>query len=76
MPLEIEVKVKFDKKQLENDFGKDALEATLGKGLEIPVMVTVNVGELTQTFETHVVYGTHRNAKFSLSVFSAAEVVD
>lgn len=76
MPMAVEVKVKFNQKQMERDHGKSNLEAEFGKGMEIPVMVTVNVGEVTQTFETHVRYGTHKNTKFELSVFGDSEVVD
>jgi hypothetical protein len=73
-PMEVEVKVKFDKKRLEKAHGKDRLEADLGKEMEIPVMVTVNVGEMTHTYETHVIYGVHKKTKFNLSVVGDSDV--
>ncbi len=75
-PIEVEVKVKFNKKQIEKDFGKEHLKEAFGKDAQIPVMVTVNIGDLTQTYETQVHYGTHKNTKFTLSVVSVSDVVD
>lgn len=73
IPVAVEVKVKFNMKQLEKDMGKDALEAALGKGTRIPVQVVVNIGDVTESFETAVYYGTHKKTKFELAVFSATE---
>lgn len=75
-PVAVEVKVKFDKKQMEEDFGKDELEAELGKGMEIPLQVTVNIGDVTDSFETHVMYGNHKKTKFQVAVATPDSVVE
>ena len=76
VPLGVEVKVKFDQKRMEKDFGKAALEAALGKGMEIPIQITVNVGEITDSYTTQVSYGTHKKTKFEMTITIATAEVD
>jgi hypothetical protein len=76
IPVGIEVKVKFDMKRMEKEIGKQALEADLGKEMQVPVQVTVNIGEVTETFETVVEYGTHKKTRFQVSVATPVAVAE
>ena len=76
IPVAVEVKVTFDKKRMEEDFGKEELEAELGKGMEIPLQVTVNIGDVTDSFETHVMYGNHKKTRFQVAVSTHDAVVE
>ena len=76
VPMAVEIKVKFDQKRMEQHFGKAALEADLGKEMEIPLQVTVNIGEITADYETRVEYGTHKKTRFALSIATADAVVE
>jgi hypothetical protein len=59
--LDIEVRVHIDQKKVDKEFGK---------GTQVPVQVTVNQGEATDSW---VEYGTHRNTKFSIVVASVQD---
>jgi hypothetical protein len=61
IPLEIEVRVHMDQKKVDNAFGKDT---------PVPVQVTVNQGETTESW---IEYGTSRNTKFSVVVMAVED---
>jgi hypothetical protein len=76
VPIEIEVKLKVDTKQMEEDFGKVELEAMLGKEKLVPIQVEVNIGDDVTTIDTHVEYGHHKKTKFTVAIDAGTEAVD
>jgi hypothetical protein len=76
IPLEIEVKLKFDTKRMEKDFGKAQLEEMLGKDKLVPIQVEVNVGDDVETVDTYVEYGHHKKTKFTVAIMVGTEASD
>jgi len=74
-PIEIEVKVKFDISDMEKAFGKDRLKTELNENGEVPIQVTVNVGKITQEYDTIVEYGSNNKTRVQVSIATVSDAI-